>query len=445
MWKSVNPYVDKLDKNPIIAKYFAPERRSPPDLWSRAEMETYQREALQYLLAHVYANSLYYRSKFDAAGVGPQDLHELSDIALFPFVRKDELRRAPWTALSTSRDRVCQIHMSTGTTSESIGDHIYSLLSWDDIFLNEVAARFAFMMPYRPGDVVVVALPYEMSSAGFSMHRAYQQASGCVVVNAGKGGFYSEPKKTVLMLRDLKANVLATTASYALYLWEAATELGIDVVRDIGLKFMWLGGEGSSDALRRRVEALWGCPCLRYYSSLECGPIGIECPFQDGLHIPENYSLVEIVDPVTGEVLPDGEVGEICITVLYRFGGPFIRYRIGDRGLIDRSPCKCCLERPRIFLKGRPTEHIGASGRAFSPFEIEERLFELDEMGNNYGLVVKGERVALTAEVARGHDKAALRRRLDEVLRDYPVSEITVVDHIPRTYGKAVRVKHQAA
>lgn len=445
MGRSVNPYVDKLQTSPVIAKYFARDRDTPPDLWSRDDMAAYQLEALRYLLGHAHANSPFYRAKFDAAGVTPDDLRRLSDLARFPFVHKDELRRAPWTALATRRDRVCQIHMSTGTTSESIGDHLYSLLTWDDIFLHEVAARFAFMMPYKPGDVVVVALPYEMSSAGFSMHRAYQQASGCIVVNAGKGGFYSEPKKTSLMLKDLRASVLATTPSYALYLWEAATELGIDVKRDIGLKFLWLGGEGSSNALRKRVEALWGCPALRYYSSLECGPIGIECAFQDGLHVPENYSLVEVVDPVTGEVLPDGSVGEICVTVLYRFGAPFIRYRMQDVGMIDRSPCKCCLERPRIFLRGRPSERIGCGGRNFSPFEVEERLFRMDEMGNNYGFTVSGERVSLTAEVARGHDKAALRRRLDEVLGDYPVAEVAVVDQLPRTYGKAVRVKHQAS
>lgn len=444
MWKS-HPYVDKLAKNPVIAKHFAADRDAPPDLWSASEMAAYQREALQYLLAHAYEQSPFYRAKFDAAGVTPADLRQLSDLARFPFVRKDELRRAPWTALSTSRDRICQIHISTGTTSESIGDHIYSLLTWDDIFLNEVAARFAFMMPYKPGDVVVVALPYEMSSAGFSMHRAYQQASGCVVVNAGKGGFYSEPKKTALMLKDLQANVLATTPSYALYLAEAAAELGIDVKRDVGLKLMWLGGEGSSNALRKRVEALWGCPCLRYYSSLECGPIGIECPFQDGLHVPENYSIVEIIDPVTGEALPDRTVGEVCITVLYRFGAPFIRYRMQDVGMIDRSPCRCCLERPRIFLKGRPTERIGSRGRTFSPFEVEEHLFRMQEMGNNYSFTVTGETVSLTAEVARGYDHAVLRRRLRDVLGDYPIAEIAIVDQIPRTYGKAVRVKHQAA
>jgi phenylacetate-CoA ligase len=208
---------------------------------------------------------------------------------------------------------------------------------------------------------------------------------------------------------------------------------------------MCLGGEGSSNALRKRVEALWGCPCLRYYSSLECGPIGIECPFQDGLHVPENYSIVEIIDPVTGEALPDRTVGEVCITVLYRFGAPFIRYRMQDVGMIDRSPCRCCLERPRIFLKGRPTERIGSRGRTFSPFEVEEHLFRMQEMGNNYSFTVTGETVSLTAEVARGYDHAVLRRRLRDVLGDYPIAEIAIVDQIPRTYGKAVRVKHQAA
>ena len=131
--------------------------------------------------------------------------------------------------------------------------------------------------------------------------------------------------------------------------------------------------------------------------------------------------------------------------MLYRFGGPFIRYRMQDVGMIDRSPCKCCLERPRIFLRGRPTERIGAGDRTFSPFEVEERLFRMDEMGNNYGFTVSGERVSLTAEVARGHDKAALRRRLDDVLGDYPVAEIAVVDQLPRTFGKSVRVKHHAS
>src|SRR5689334_15660828 len=106
MQRSVNPYVDKLDKNPVIAKHFAPDRDLPPDLWSASEMETYQREALQYLLAHAHEHSPFYRAKFDAAGVTPADLRERADLARFPFVRKDELRRAPWTALATRRDDV---------------------------------------------------------------------------------------------------------------------------------------------------------------------------------------------------------------------------------------------------------------------------------------------------------------------------------------------------
>ena len=213
--------------------------------------------------------------------------------------------------------------------------------------------RCPLMMPHHPGDVVVVALPYEMSSAGMSMHRAYQNTMNAVVVNVGKGGFYSDPSKTVAAMKALGTNILLHDGALRA---PARRGGGVDGHRSAQRherQAHLVGWRGLLHPFRDRIQSVWGATCLGYYSSLECGPMGIQCVAQDGFHIPEGYCYVEVIDPKTGAVLPDGEVGEVCVTNLYRFAMPFIRYRTGDIGWIDRSPCPCCSERPRVLLNGR--------------------------------------------------------------------------------------------
>ena len=440
---STNRYIHTLGKNPVIEQHFPANSLRPFDLWPRHYVRQYQWDAIRHVIRHACEQSAYYRAKCARAGVSPDELSGWEDFQTWPFMTKDELRRKPWQMLCVPREEIAQVHVSTGTTSQSVGDHLYSLLSWDDIFVNEVACKPWLLMPHAPGDVAVVALPYEMSSAGFSMHRAYQNNMNAIAVNVGKGGWYSEPDKTLTVMKDLKANILCTTAGYALLLAEVAATMGLDLRNDIGPKLLWLGGEGFSHSLRQRVERNWGCTALTYYSSLECGPMGIECAVQSGLHIPENYQFIEIVDPSTGVVVPDGHVGEVCVTNLYRFGAPFIRYRTKDFGWIDRSPCECCLELPRLFLKGRPQDQIMLEDGKICCFEIEGVLFNLPQMGGNYFIEDRGGCYDLHVEVAAGYEPAELEHKLRLELVGRGLNRVFCYELIPRCRGKNLRVRRR--
>jgi phenylacetate-CoA ligase len=440
-----NPYLPFLEKSGAIATHFPPNLREPIDLWPADRVRTYQTDAVREILTHAYQNNRLYREKFKSAGVTPDDFRGLRDLGRFPTLTKDELRGDPWVLLSVPRERVAQVHLSTGTTSKTLGDHIYSLFTWEDIYVDELAIDYPLMVPSRAGDVVINALPYEMSSAGMAFHRALQHGRGLGLVNVGKGGVYSDPAKTLIAARDLAARIMLTTPPYALYLSEVAEECGIDIRHDMRFKLLWLTGEGCSSAYRRRLEAIWGCPCLMYYGSLECGPIGAECLARDGYHITEGHVLVEIIDPQTGKSLPPGMIGEVCVTTLYRRAAPLIRYRVQDLGYLELLPCECCLERPRLGLRGREQDQITIGDKSFSPYYVEEFLYRIDEVGNNYEFLVDRDGLVINVEIRRGVERT---HRLAERIRSNiaytvgEVKEVVLVEHMERTRGKTTRVKY---
>lgn len=284
-------YLNHVKKSPVIGNYFPNDLKKPLELWSADEVKRYQFDALSYILKHAYENSAFYKDKYDKASVHPDDFKEISDIENFPFVEKDELRGSPWKLLAVPKHELTQIHVSTGTTSSGLGDHIYSLFSWDDIYADELAIQMPLMIHSSKEDLVINALPYEMSSAGIAFHRSFQHGTGATVVNVGKGGHYSGPEKTLLIMKDIQASVLITTPSYAVFLSEKMKELGLKKSDFQSLKYLWLTGEGCSFAYRKRLEEIWNVPCFLYYGSLEGGPLDIECIFQDGYHIPQGACI----------------------------------------------------------------------------------------------------------------------------------------------------------
>ena len=440
------PYLQHMKKPAVLEKYFPPDLDAPMSLWPRERVTAYQTEAVAHILRFAYENNEYYRSKFDRTGVSPGDFEQLRDLEKFPFLRKAELIGDPWRLLSVPRSQICQVHSSTGTTAKQLGDHAYRLLSWDDIYISELVTRThcSPVSPSKPGDVVAMALPYEMSSAGMAMHKTFQYAAQAAVVNVGKGGFYSHPLKTVYAIADLQANIIVTTPSYAVTLAEAARDAGLELATIVHPKLLWLTGEPCSDAFRDRLSRLWGCEALRYYGSLECGGVGGECVYHAGFHISEEHVFVEIVDPRSGKALPPGMVGEVCMTVLNKTGAPLIRYRTGDLGLVDDDPCKCCLGPPRIFLRGREESLIRlASGVTCVPVQLEQALFSLPEVGNSYQLIVKHGKLTVRAEVAPGVEPTpALAEKVHRRVECFAgeVEAVELVARIATTGGKAQRV-----
>jgi phenylacetate-CoA ligase len=432
----------------VIRRYFGAAPETPIEKWPPDTLRAYQRDALAEQLQHVYANNAFYRQKFDAAGVKPGDFGELADAARFPFTEKDELRGDPWVLLSVPKSQVCLTHTSTGTTG---GAWSYVHYSWKDMHERDWAGFAHLLMDIRDTDVVINALPYEMSSAGQSFQRSLQGAAGAAVVPVGKGGFYSEADKTVRVMADLAADVLITTPPYAMVLSEVAEALSLQPGRDIRLRFMWITGEGCSPAYRRRLEQRWQCPALVFYGSLECGPIGIECREQSGCHVSGGHVYLEIIDPKTGKPKPPGEIGEVVCTTLLRKASPLVRYRTQDLAFVDPAPCPCGVTFPKLHIRGRIADQVAAQASAgtaqasaapVSPYLIEEVLFSQLEMGGNYQIYTTDSGLRIEAELAAGAKGERASNTIVEQLKQRGITaELAWVDHIPRTGGKTRRVR----
>jgi phenylacetate-CoA ligase len=427
--------------HPLVKKYFTTHRAI--ESWSKDYTRTYHEDMIRGALEHAYKNCDFYRKKFAAKGVCPEDFRTLEGIRKFPITKKDELRGKPFVLLSVPREKIAQVHLSTGTTG---GEHIYTLYTWEDYFINFLGPDMPQLMPLGPEDIVINALPHEMSLAGPGYHTLLQKGVGALMVPAGKGGLYSTPEGTLQMARDLEATVLVTTPPYAAYLAEIADEKKIHLGKDIKLRFMWLTGEGCSPAFRDRVEKKWGCPALFYYGSLEAGPMAIECQRKGGYHITSGHIFMEVVDGKTGEPVPPGELGIIVVTELTRWASPLIRYQTGDIGFIDDKKCECGLELPRMGLRGRDEDQLVVREKVYSPFFVEELLMQIPEVGNWYELVPRGEKLLVRTELMpRVAPSQAIEKKIQSQLLNKAgiPAEVNFVTGLPRPGGKTARVVKQ--
>ncbi|MBH1940431.1 phenylacetate--CoA ligase family protein [Mobilitalea sibirica] len=294
-------------------------------------------------------------------------------------------------------------------------------------------------------DVVAIALPYEMSSAGQAFQRVAQLCFGAAVLPVGKGGAYSEPCKTIKMMCDLGCNVIFTSPSYIVELMKVAKRDGIDITEKIHLDMIWLTGEGCSDAFRKKIKKMWGCDARFYYGSLECGALGIECEAGCGYHIPISHVYVEIIDPDTKEKLEDGEIGEIVVTTLLKEGTPLIRYRTQDLGYMERMECECGIELPKLYLRGRRADQIYIAGEEYAPFYVEEMLMRIEEVGENYYMNVHEDHVEVVIELSA---ETKYYEGIEEIISSklefscgIP-NNIVVVDEIPYSGKKMKRVNY---
>lgn len=429
-----------LKTPPVISRYFSegePADRMPPEKLAR-----YQLESLRALIQRAYEHSPFYQEKMKQAGIGPQDIEQLQDLSRLPFLTKDELRGKPWLLLTCDKKDVVLVQVSTGTTG---GEEIYMAYTWNDYLLHDLSPQYKHLFPVGPGDVCLNALPYEMSTAGLAFHKTFMEGYQATVIPAGKGGAYSTATKTLKMVRDLSPNLIVTSPSWAITLAEEAARSGISLP-SLGLKKMWLTGEGCSAAFRQRVETLFGTTANYFYGSLECGALGIECDAHNGYHLTQAHVLMEIVDPKTGVPLKQGEIGEIVVTALLRYDSPVIRFRTGDLGYLETAACACGSTLSRFHLRGRAFDQLQFRGKALSPLLLEEFLMRMPEVGNWFQFVMPSSdsaRIKIRCELAEGIQAstalaATIAGRMEEATR-LPF-DIEFVGHLPRTGGKAVRV-----
>ncbi|UUX49886.1 phenylacetate--CoA ligase [Nisaea acidiphila] len=349
----------------------------PIERASRDELEALQLHRLQWSLGHAYDHSPVYRAKFDEAGVNPEDVLTLSDLARFPFTRKADLREHyPFGMFAVPREKLARIHASSGTTGKPT---VVGYTKKDIDVWSEVMARSIRASGGRPGDVVHVAYGYGLFTGGLGAHYGAERL-GCTVVPASGG----MTERQITLIRDFGANVIMVTPSYMLSILDEFRAQGIDP-RDTKLKVGIFGAEPWTDAMRREIEDAFDMHAVDIYGLSEIiGPgVANECvETKDGLHIWEDHFYPEVIDPATGEVLPEGERGELVLTSLTKEAFPVIRYRTGD--LTRLLPGTARTMRRMEKVTGRADDMLIVRGVNVFPTQIEEQLLKCDGLAPHY-------------------------------------------------------------
>lgn len=413
------------------------------------EMEALQLERLQNLVAYVLDNSVFYQNKFKEAGISAGDIRDISDLRKLPFTRKTDLRdNYPFGMLSAPLRDVVEIHASSGTT----GNPTVVAYTRNDIKLwSEVMARTLVVAGANPDDILQNAYGYGLFTGGLGVHYGALEL-GASVIPMSSGG----TKRQLKLMHDFKSTVLTCTPSYAIFMAEEAREMGYDP-RKSPLRIGILGAEPWSDGLRREIEDAWDITALDIYGLSEIiGPgVAQECPAKNGLHIYNDVFFPEVINPKTGEVVDEGEDGELVITTLTKEAIPLIRYRIGDIVSITYERCSCGRTQPRISkIKGRTDDMLIIRGINVFPSQIEAVLMDVEGAQPHYLLVVdriKGlDTLEVQVEVSEEifSDEIKRLQRLSETIKKEIESVLALVvdvrlvepKTIERSMGKAKRV-----
>lgn len=409
------------------------------EIISHQKIEDYQLRAVNATLAHVWNRNEYYRSTLEEAGFTEPKIDSLDQLASVPMLMKDVIRGDKQKILCVDPKEIGQVHLTSGTS----GKPIYTSYTLADQYVYDLLPKYLELFKESDDDVAAVALPYEFALPGLGFQRLFQFAFGTAVLSLGKGGYMAPIDKSLELMKEFQATVLTTTPSYAALLAEESEKFGIKIGEDISLKKIWLTGEGCSSTFRERLEKWWGCEVSFFYGSTECGVIGVECSKHKGYHVMEGHVKVEIVDPVSAEVLPYGRTGEIVVTTLLREGMPMVRYRSGDLGNLQKSKCDCGISLDVMQLRGRMEHMLRVGTEDYSPFLIEHFLMEIPEVGLWYHL--KLDQGVLTIEAEKFRTKLSdeqLAAKIQKHMADRIglQCEVVIRHDIPRTFGKATRV-----
>ncbi|WP_108659015.1 phenylacetate--CoA ligase PaaK [Acuticoccus kandeliae] len=422
-----------------------PSTLDPIEIASRDEIAALQVERLKWSLAHAYANVPHYRARFEAAGVHPDDLTSLDDLARFPFTRKSDLRdNYPFGLFAVPREKVARIHASSGTTGRPtvVGYTKADIANWASVMARSIRASGG-----RPGDMAHIAYGYGLFTGGLGAHYG-AEALGCTVVPVSGG----MTDRQVQLIQDFRPDIIMVTPSYMLAILDHFRGSGIDP-RETSLKVGIFGAEPWTNAMRREIEAAFDMHAVDIYGLSEVmGPgVANECvETKDGLHIWEDHFYPEIVDPVTGTPLPDGELGELVFTSLTKEAFPVVRYRTGD--LTRLMPGTARSMRRMEKVTGRSDDMIILRGVNVFPTQIEEQILRLEALAPHYLIELhrEGRLDTMTVHVEcradlfdAGAREAAAHRLCAAVKNTVGISIVTrVVDPgaIERSVGKAKRV-----
>lgn len=426
-------------------RYWDPVTEKMP----QKELRKLQERELRQLMLYLKEHSSFYRRRFKEAGVGFDEVRTLEDLRNLPFTFKRDFRENyPVGMFSVPLDQIIRYHASSGTTGKPtiVGYTRSDIHKWSTSL-----ARGLTSLGIGRGDLIQNSYGYGLFTGGLGFHYAAEMVEA-TVLPIGAGG----TERQIELMRDLGSTIIACTPSYFLHLAEVASGLGVDFRKETRLRAGLFGAEPWSEDMRRRIEDSTGIKAYDVYGTSELGgPLFTECIFQNGIHIWQDLYIVEIVDPETGEVLGEGEKGELVATTLSKEALPLVRYRTGDITYLDCEECECGRTHHRIMrIHGRTDDMLVIRGVNVFPSQVESVLMRIPELGENYQLIVDREheldKMTVRVEVNEKTYKG-VAANLDEVRKKVAAAlknalnlsvevELTEPGSIPRSTGKAKRV-----
>ena len=414
---------------------------------SPQQIRAWQSERLTKQVQHVWDNVPYYRKKMEEKGLTPADIQGVEDLHKLPFLTKDDLRQAyPYGLMGKPLKDCVRIHSTSGTT----GKRVVAFYTQKDIDLwEDCCARALVAAGASEEDVCQVCYGYGLFTGGSGLHGGSHKV-GCLTLPMSSGN----TDRQLQFMTDLESTVICCTPSYAAYLSESIQERGL---RDqIKLKAGIFGAEAWSEEMRRSIEKGLGIHAYDIYGLTEIsGPgVAFECEAQNGMHINEDHFIAEIINPETGEVLPEGEKGELVFTCITKEAFPLLRYRTRDICILNRTPCSCGRTHVKMCKPmGRSDDMLIIKGVNVFPSQIETVLLEqgypanyqiiVDRVNNSDTLEVQ---VEMTAEIFSdslskiGEMEKALVNALKAMLGIYAKVKLVAPKSIERSEGKAVRI-----
>ncbi len=420
------------------------------------EIETLDRKALEALQLKKLKQSLeaaaktpFYKRVFEDKKVNISKINSIEHVKDLPLTTKNDLRLSyPDGMVTIPRQDIIRMHASSGTTGKSTVI-FYSRRDVDD--WADLVARCMVATGTTQDDVFQNMMGYGLFTGGLGLHYGAEKL-GCMVIPSSTGN----TQKQIQLIQDFNTTVIHITPSYSLHLIEVIQENGIDP-HDLSLKKAYIGAEPHSESTRKKIEEQYGIDAYNSYGLSEMnGPgVSFECTYKDGMHTWEDFYIVEIIDPETEEVLPDGIEGELVLTHLNREAMPIIRYRTRDLTRIIPEMCSCGRTHRRIErIKGRSDDMFIVGGVNVFPSQIESALMNVPEVGNNYQIVLDREesldrihiKVELYSKMFHGDLKELnrLRNKITEAVRSTilvnPRVELLEPGSLPPSMGKAIRV-----
>ncbi|MBQ1579693.1 MAG: phenylacetate--CoA ligase [Firmicutes bacterium] len=427
-----------------MERYYQPEIETA----SREQITAWQNERLVKQVKHVWDNVPYYRKKMEAAGVTPEDIKSIEDLHKLPFVTKADLREAyPYGLLAEPLKNCVRIQSTSGTT----GKRVVAFYTQHDIDLwEDCCARAITAAGGTDEDVCQISYGYGLFTGGPGLNGGSHKV-GCLTIPTSSGN----TERQIMFIRDLNATILCCTPSYAAYLGESMKEMGLSP-EEIPLKAGIFGAEAWSEEMRQDIQKTLGIKAFDIYGLTELsGPgVSFECSAQAGMHINEDHFIAEVIDPDTGEVLPDGTYGELVFTSITKEAFPLLRYRTRDIVKLSHEPCPCGRTHVKMSKpRGRSDDMLIIRGVNVFPSQIETVLLNkgypanyqiiVDRVNNTDTLDVQ---VEMTPEMFTDNmGEIAARQKdivdgLKSMLGLKAKVSLVAPKSIVRSEGKAVRV-----